>query len=424
VFYINLIVMTSRQNKKKIINDPVYGFIKIKFDLIYDLIEHPYFQRLRRIKQLGLTHFVYPGANHTRFQHALGAMHLMGQAIDVLRNKEVEITIEEEKAVTAAILLHDIGHGPFSHALENTIIEKFDHEQLSLLIMQQLNEEFNHELDLTITIFQNKYHKKFLYQLVSSQLDMDRLDYLKRDSFFTGVYEGVIGEDRIIKMLNVKNGQLVSEHKGIYSIERFLTARRLMYWQVYFHKTVIAAEKLLENLLLRAKHLTRNGKKIFTTSSLEFFLYSKEYNIGDPEYIKNVVSHFINLDDNDIITSAKVWTKNEDGILSMLSENLLNRKMNSVDIIDESQDTSHFENLKKKAITKYKISNPDDLKYFVCYEKISNHTYATSNENIGILKKDGKIQDLNEVSDMINLGGLTKITEKYFLCYPKELADF
>ena len=412
--------MSRNKNKKKIINDPIYGFIKIKHDILYDLIEHPYFQRLRRIKQLGLTNYVYPGATHTRFQHALGAMYLMEQAIDILRSKGVEITLEEEEAVAAAILLHDIGHGPFSHALENTIIEKLNHEELSELIINSLNNEFNGRLDLTLTIFQNRYPKKFLHELVSGQLDMDRLDYLKRDSFFTGVSEGVIGEDRIIKMLHVKNDQLVSEQKGIYSIERFLTARRLMYWQVYFHKTVIAAEKLLENLLLRVKHLAKENIKVFATPSLHFFLYEYNSNLKSETDKEKITQNFINLDDNDIITSAKEWANHDDKILSILSKNLLNRKLNTVAIFDKKPGEKVLSDLKKSVMTKYELKHPEEMNYFINSELISNHTYATSGENIRILMNDGSIKDLNEVSDIINLGGLTRITEKYFLCYPKE----
>ena len=412
--------MNRLKNKKKIINDPIYGFIKIKYDLIYDLIEHSYFQRLRRIKQLGLTNYVYPGANHTRFQHALGAMHLMEQAVEVIRSKGNDISIEEEQAVTAAILLHDIGHGPFSHALENTIIEKLNHEELSLLIMEALNEQFDNNLELTITIFKNNYHKKYLHELVSGQLDMDRLDYLKRDSFFTGVNEGVIGEDRIIKMLNIFNGQLVSEQKGIYSIERFLTARRLMYWQVYFHKTVIAAEQLLENLLLRAKDLAKQQIEVFATPSLHFFLYGCDFNLNDKNDSVKLIEHFINLDDNDIITSAKEWAKHDDFILSQLSQNLLNRKLSHVEITD-TRNPENMGKIKELVLQKYKLKNDTDLKYFINSEIISNHTYAPSEENIRILMNNRSIKDLNEVSDIINLGGLTKLTEKYFICYPKDI---
>jgi uncharacterized protein len=416
--------MQRIKNKKKIINDPVYGFIEIKFDLIYDLIEHPYFQRLRRIKQLGLTHYVYPGANHTRFQHALGAMHLMGQAIEVIKNKGAQISPEEELAVTAAILLHDVGHGPFSHALEHTIIEKASHEKMSLYIMEELDEEFEGQLQDTITIFKGLYPKKFLHELVSGQLDMDRLDYLKRDSFFTGVYEGVIGEDRIIKMLNVVGDKLVSEHKGIYSVERFLTARRLMYWQVYFHKAVIASEKLLENLLLRAKDLAKLGEKLFATPDLHYFLYHYDYDMGYKPDRSKVIDHFIKLDDSDIITSAKAWSCHKDPILSLLSKNLLNRRLGNVHIYEKGDIAATDDEIYDKTIKKYKLNSHEELKYFINKEKISNHTYATSAENIRVLMNNGQLKDLNEVSDVINLGGLTQITEKYFICYPKDLSEY
>ncbi len=296
----------SSTNKLKIINDPVYGFIKIPYDIIFDLIEHPLFQRLRRIRQLGLTHFVYPGANHTRFQHAVGAMHLMGQSIEVIRSKGHEITDTEARAVTIAILLHDIGHGPFSHSLEHSLIKDTSHEAISLMFMEQLNELFHGELDLAMKIFKNEYHKKFLHQLVSSQLDMDRLDYLKRDSFFTGVTEGVIGSDRIIKMLNVLDDQLVVDEKGIYSIEKFLIARRLMYWQVYLHRTVVSSEQLLLMLLKRAQVLPSEGEPLFATPALAYFLEDAPGKF-DPANRKVFLDHFAALDDVDILTSAKVW---------------------------------------------------------------------------------------------------------------------
>lgn len=412
--------MNRAKNKKKIINDPVYGFINIKFDLIYDLIEHPYFQRLRRIKQLGLTNYVYPGATHTRFQHALGAMHLMSQAIELLRSKGNQISLEEELAVSAAILLHDIGHGPFSHALENTIIEGVDHETLSLMIMEDLNTLFKGELDATITIYKNQYEKKYLHELVSGQLDMDRLDYLKRDSFFTGVYEGVIGEDRIIKMLNLHNGQLVSEHKGIYSLERFLTARRLMYWQVYFHKAVIASEKLLENLLLRAKDLARQGEDLFATPAFRFFLYNSGFDMDDQKTRQVVLQNFLQLDDTDIFTSAKAWANHDDKILSVLSKNMLNRKLGNVEIFDHGKSVD-IRKLEDDTMEKFDLTNRDMLKYFINKEHITNHTYDTDTENIRVLMNNGMVQDLNMVSDVINLSGLTKLTEKYFVCYPKEI---
>ncbi|MBL7899574.1 MAG: HD domain-containing protein, partial [Crocinitomicaceae bacterium] len=302
---------TTSHNKRKIINDPVHGFITIPHELIYDIIEHPYFQRLRRIKQLGLSHLVYPGANHTRFHHALGAMHLMVKAIDVLRNKGVDITDEERLGAIAAILLHDVGHGPFSHTLEHSLLEKVHHEEMSLLFMEELNKQFNGQLTLAIEIFSNRYSKKFLHQLVSGQLDMDRLDYLQRDSYFTGVEEGVIGSERIIKMLDVVNGNLVVEEKGIYSIENFIGARRIMYWQVYMHKTVVASEYMLTSILRRAKFLYQQGKDLFASPSLKVFLQN-EITLNDFQKSPEQLRHFSMIDDNDIITSIKVWQTEED----------------------------------------------------------------------------------------------------------------
>src|SRR5512133_382460 len=334
--------MHSARNKKKIINDPVHGFINIPFDIILDLIEHPYFQRLQRIRQLGLTSMVYPGATHSRFQHALGAIHLMGQAISNIQSKGHEITEEEAEAVTIAILLHDIGHGPFSHTLEETIAEGIHHEILSGLFMEELDREFQGGLRMAIRIFRNEYPKKFLHQLVSSQLDMDRLDYLRRDSFFTGVTEGVIGSDRIIKMLNVVNDNLVVEAKGIYSIEKFLIARRLMYWQVYLHKTVLSAEKLMLMILKRAKELAGAKQNLFCTPSLAWFLYEfpsgLSVNRMDPEIRTQLVSQFAQLDDNDIMASAKVWASHPDKLLSILCSKLVDRNLNRIKMQNEPLD--------------------------------------------------------------------------------------
>ncbi len=321
-------------NKRKIINDPVHGFLTIPSDFIFDLIEHPYFQRLRRISQLGMTSYVYPGATHTRFQHTIGALYLMTQAIESLCFKNINITPEEENAVYNAILLHDIGHGPFSHALEESLIKGISHEQISKILMDKLNQEFEGKLNIAIEIFNNKYHKKFLHQLVSGQLDMDRLDYIKRDSFYTGVTEGTIGIDRIIKMLNVSHGSLVVEKKGIYSIEKFLIARRFMYWQVYFHKTVIAAEYLLVNILIRAKEVAKTDKNLFSTPALAYFMFNNINASNLEENLSEIVKHFNDLDDSDILASAKEWSNHEDFILSALSSNLINRKLNKVLILD------------------------------------------------------------------------------------------
>ena len=409
-------------NKRKIINDPVLGFISFPFELLYDLAEHPYVPRLRRIKQLGLTNYVYPGTNHTRFQHALGACYLMGSAIQVIRSKGHDITEEEAEAVMVAILLHDAGHGPFSHALENSIISNIQHEELSLLFMEVLNAEFHGKLELAIKIFRDDYHKRFLHQLVSSQLDMDRLDYLRRDSFFSGVTEGVIGSDRIIKMLNVKDDQLVIDIKGIYSIEKFLIARRLMYWQVYFHKTVIAAESLLVTILQRAKELSMAGSKLFATPALAHFLYhdvtGKDFLLAGRDQL---IDLFSKLDDNDVIASAKVWCDSEDRILSLLCRNLINRRLFRIEMRREKFDKSEVAVLREKIASQYGIG-VDDTRFFLVSGEISNHAYNYLDERIQIMHKDGKTVDITEASDMFNASVFSGNITKHFLCYPKELA--
>ncbi|HEY8928811.1 MAG TPA: HD domain-containing protein [Mucilaginibacter sp.] len=406
-------------NKKKIINDPVYGFISIPTELIFDLIEHPYFQRLRYIKQVGMTHLVYPGALHTRFHHALGAMHLMSMAIETLRNKDHEISAEEEEAVTIAILLHDIGHGPFSHALEETIVEHISHEDISTMIMQRLNKQFDGRLDMAIQIFENKYPRRFLHQLVSSQLDMDRMDYLNRDSFFTGVSEGVISSDRIIKMLNVKDDEIVVEEKGIYSIEKFLIARRLMYWQVYLHKTVIAAEQLLVKILKRSRELALTGQEMFTTPALSKFLkkpVSREEFMTEDHYLET----FAGLDDTDIMAAVKVWATHDDFVLSKLCRDLVQRKLYKVDITNEAPDPELVDKLTKKAMKKYGISE-HEASYFVFTETIRNKAYRSGDGNICILMKNGSIKDITAASDNSNLEALAKTVEKHVLCYKKKL---
>lgn len=410
-------------NKRKIFNDPVYGFINIPYPILYDLIEHPYFQRLRRIQQLGFTNFVYPGANHTRFQHALGAMHLMEQAIAILRSKGQYITEEESEAVLIAILLHDIGHGPFSHALEKTIIPDISHEILSRMFMEEINHQLNGKLDLAIEIFSNKYPKKFLYQLVSSQLDMDRLDYLRRDSFFTGVNEGTIGSDRIIKMLTIANDELVIEEKGIYSIEKFLVARRLMYWQVYLHKTVISAENLLVKTLQRVKDLSVSGVEVFTTPALRFFLYPQndikqlvKSNITDAQ--KLLLDQFASLDDNDIMVSAKIWANHSDKALSTLAQNLVTRKLYRIEVQNEPFSQEFLEQISDKTI-QYMGIDATISSYFVFCGEISNNTYQTGDDQIKILLKSGKIVDITEASDMFDQRVLSRTIRKYFLCYPK-----
>jgi uncharacterized protein len=414
-------------NKRKIFNDPVYGFINIPYPILYDLIEHPYFQRLRRIQQLGLTNYVYPGANHTRFQHVLGAMHLMDQAISTLRSKGQYISDEEAEAVMITILLHDIGHGPFSHALENSIIPDVNHETLSLLFMKELNRQFQGQLDLAIRIFTNEYHKKFLYQLVSGQLDMDRMDYLRRDSFFTGVTEGTIGSDRIIKMLTIENDELVVEEKGIYSIEKFLVARRLMYWQVYLHKTVISAENLLVKTLQKVKEITAAGIELPSAPSLQYFLHPKKdikamLSNGSQEEITELLEHFSNLEDSDIIVSAKFWVNASDRTLATLSRNLITRKLYKIELQNSPFAKEHIDTYSKKALDTMDIS-PSDTKYFVFTGEISNSTYQTGEDQIKILLKNGKTVDITEASDMFDQRRLSETVIKYYLCYPKNMAN-
>ncbi|MGV3509403.1 MAG: HD domain-containing protein [Sphingobacteriaceae bacterium] len=406
-------------NKKKIINDPVYGFISVPSELIFDLIAHPYFQRLRNIKQLGMTHLVYPGAIHTRFHHALGAMHLMGMAIETLKTKGHEITAAEEEAVTIAILLHDIGHGPYSHALEHTIVEGISHEHISSLLMDNLNREFDNRLELAMDIFNNKYHKTFLHQLVSGQMDIDRLDYLNRDSFFTGVSEGIIGFDRIIKMLDVANGQLAIEVKGIYSVEKFLIARRLMYWQVYLHKTVVAAEQMLVKILDRAKQLAGKGKQLFATPNFSYFL-NNSISINDFKKNPKNLECFTLLDDYDIFTSVKVWASDDDFILSTLCKNLLSRNLYHAEITNEAPDNELRKQLETKAINKYPIDT-EEVSYFVFTDTIKNNAYKVGAENINILMKDGSVKDITVASDNSNLEALSITVEKHILCYFKDL---
>ena len=406
-------------NKKKIINDPVYGFISIPTELIFDLIEHPYFQRLRYIKQLGMTHLVYPGALHTRFHHALGAMHLMGLAIETLRNKGHVITDEEEEAVTIAILLHDIGHGPFSHALEQTIVEGISHEDISSLLMNKLNGQFNGRLSMAIDIFKGTYPKRFLHELVSGQLDMDRMDYLNRDSFFTGVSEGVISFDRIIKMLNVVDDHIAVEEKGIYSIEKFLIARRLMYWQVYLHKTVIAAEQLLAKILKRSRELALSSKTLFATPALNHFLANK---ISKDDFINkdHHIEIFASLDDTDIMASVKVWTNCSDPILARLCQMLMQRNLYHVDITNKPADKQLINELTANAQSKYLVTK-EQANYFVFADTIKNNAYRPGDGSIRILMKDGTIQDITLASDNSNLEALAKTVKKYILCYTKDL---
>ncbi|MBS1525508.1 MAG: HD domain-containing protein [Bacteroidetes bacterium] len=406
-------------NKKKIINDPVYGFISVRNDLVFDLIEHPYFQRLRYIRQLGMTHLVYPGALHTRFHHALGAMHLMALAIETLRGKGHRITDEEEEAVTVAILLHDIGHGPFSHALERTIVEGVSHEDISHLLMGSLNAQFGGRLSVAIDVFNGTYHKRFLHELVSGQLDMDRMDYLNRDSFFTGVSEGVISFDRIIKMLNVVDDHIAVEEKGIYSIEKFLIARRLMYWQVYLHKTVIAAEQLLANILRRARELALEGQLLFATPALKHFL-EKPISKSSFETDDSHLEVFAQLDDTDIMASIKVWEQSSDFVLSRLCKMLMQRNLYHVDITNEPPDEKQLAKLRSKAVKAYPITT-DEAGCFVFADTITNNAYRQGDGSIRILMKNGTVQDITTASDNSNLKVLAQTVKKYIVCYTKDL---
>ncbi|TAH43336.1 MAG: HD domain-containing protein [Bacteroidetes bacterium] len=406
-----------KSTRLKIINDPLYGFITIPFELVFKLIEHPYFQRLRRIRQLGMTHLVYPGAHHTRFHHALGAMHLMGAAIEVLRSKGHTISVEEAEAVSIAILLHDIGHGPFSHALEDSIVPGIKHEELSKLFMDRLNEEFGGALTLAITIFQNEYPKRFLHQLVSSQLDMDRLDYLGRDSFFTGVSEGVISHERIIKMLEVHDDKLAIEEKGIYSIEKFIVARRLMYWQVYLHKTVVSAEWMLINILRRAREIARIDDSLFATPSLRVFLL-KDYNISDFKKSPDLLESFARLDDSDITTSVKLWSDSGDSVLSYLSKGMMNRKLYKILLSKDAIPQQTQEKIKKEIMERLGIEE-SDLGYYLMTGEIVNNAYNTSIDKINILRKDGTVLDISEAADTLNIRELSAPVLKHFICYPK-----
>ena len=402
--------------KQKIINDPVYGFINIPGGLIFKLIEHPYFQRLRRIKQLGLTYLVYPGAAHTRFQHSIGSMHLVNLAIDVIRSKGHKITEDEAEATRIAILLHDIGHGPFSHALENCIIPDLHHEKLSLWFMDELNKEFNSELSLAISIFKNQYHKKFLHQLVAGQLDMDRLDYLRRDSFFTGVTEGVVGSQRIIKMLQVVDDNLVVEAKGIYSIEKFLIARRLMYWQVYLHKTVLVGELLLSHFLKRLKYLYKE-KGIKTGNVYLDFLF-EDNNMSDKELI---IKNFSMLDDYDIMSLIKQNINSQDGVIAGLASSLINRKLPRIRLSKEEIDYDFLNKIKQQFMKKYNFS-AEETDYFVYSGEISNNAYDREDERINILFGE-KLVDITEASDILNISVLGKIVKKNYICAPKYIMN-
>jgi len=404
---------------QKILNDPVYGFITIPSELIFAIIDHPFFQRLRRIKQLGLTDFVYPGALHTRFHHALGAMHLMNITLDNLRIKGTEISDQEYEAALISILLHDIGHGPFSHALEYGLLKGIPHEELSLLTIELLNQEFSGRLDLVLRIFKNQYERKFFHQLVSSQLDIDRLDYLQRDCFFTGVSEGTIGADRIIKMMDVKNDQIVIEEKGIYSIENFLSARRLMYWQVYLHKTTVSAEKMLINLILRAKDLRQSGTKFYLTESFDFFL-TQNLTIQDFKENPHLLKLFLEMDDFDIWGAIKLWKNHPDYILRNISNMFLTRNLFKINLVSEPFTAAEITESRLK--TKQKLQIPEaDMAYFFSSGKVSNYGYLTT-DRINILTKKGEVIDVAIAADLPNIQVMSKIVEKHYICKAKSLT--
>nr|WP_314864864.1 HD domain-containing protein [uncultured Flavobacterium sp.] len=408
----------SQINKLKIFNDPIYGFITIPNALIYDLIQHPYFQRLRRISQMGLSYLVYPGANHTRFHHALGCMHLMQKAVDVLRFKGVSVSEEEENALYIAILLHDIGHGPFSHAMEKSIVEDVHHEAISLLFMNQLNEQFNGQLSLAIQVFKGEYHRKFMLQLISSQLDMDRMDYLKRDSFYSGVAEGNVNSERLIQMMNVVDDVLVIEEKGIYSVEKFLMSRRLMYWQAYLHKTSLVAELILTKVLKRAKELTLKGVQLPCSEPLLFFMQNR---IALENFDANTLDLFSQLDDFDIISALKSWQRQDDFILSSLSKMIINRDLPKIKVVTDKLLLEEIIPLQERFAAENNIS-VSDTAYFIFKGKIKNQAYSKEAEPIRILKKDRTIEDVIEASDQLNLKSLSKLVTKYYICFPKQLV--
>jgi len=410
--------MSETLKSHKILNDPVYGFITVPSELIFTIIDHPYFQRLRRIKQLGLTDFVYPGALHTRFHHAIGAMHLMSITLDNLRNKGNEISDEEYEAALIAILLHDIGHGPFSHALEFSLLKNIPHEALSLLVIDLLNKQLNGQLDLALRIFKNQYERKFFHQLVSSQLDIDRLDYLQRDCYFTGVSEGTIGADRIIKMMAIKEDQLVVEEKGLYSIENFLSARRLMYWQVYLHKTTVSAEKMLINLISRAKDVQQRGRNLFASEAFLFFLQN-DVTLEDFKKSEVLIKTFLELDDYDIWGAIKLWKKEPDYILRNISQMFLSRNLFKINLSNEAFTKEELEAMMNK--TQKRLQIPiEDLKYFFSHGSISNNAYVAQ-ERIHILTKKGEIIDVAQAADLPNIKAMSKIVKKHYACRAKNL---
>lgn len=411
--------MNQSSKKNKIINDPVYGFISINDPLILAIIDHPWFQRLRRIKQLGLTSFVYPGALHTRFHHAIGAMHLMNECIEVLCDKGFSISSDEKRAAMLAILLHDIGHGPFSHALEGVLIENVHHEDLSLLFISRLNEAFKGELSLAMKIFSDDYPRNFLHKLVSGQLDMDRLDYLRRDSFFTGVTEGMINSDRIISMLSLVNDEPVVESKGIYSVEKFVMARRLMYWQVYLHKTVISAERLLVSVIKRAKELLKKGTDVFCVPALSPFLKG-EISAHDIYNRPDALNAFSMLDDDDVFASVKAWQNHPDAILAFLASSLVNRRLFKTEIMKTPPDQRYLATLEKNLYHKFPFAK-ENPQYLLDSGLLSINAYAAGETGIKILYRSGELLDLAVAADQLNISVLSSPVEKYYLCYPKEL---
>lgn len=406
-------------NKLKILNDPIYGFITITNPLIYDLIQHPYFQRLRRISQMGMSYLVYPGAHHTRFHHALGCMHIMQKTIQVLKFKGTDISPEEETALNIAILLHDIGHGPFSHAMEHSIAEDVHHEAISLLFMNKLNEIFEGKLTLAIQIFKGEYHRHFMLQLISSQLDMDRMDYLKRDSFYSGVAEGNINSERLIQMFDVQDDMLVIEEKGIYSVEKFLVARRLMYWQAYLHKTSVAAELIMTKILKRAKELTQQGVHLPASEPLQYFMQNK---VTLDDFSDDVLTQFSYLDDFDIVSAIKSWQFNDDYVLSELSKMIINRDLLKIRMRAEKVGRDEVSNMIKRFVELTGLTEKE-AEYFVFKGKIKNQAYNKTGEPIHILKKDRTIEDVVEASDQLNLKALSKPVTKYYLCFPKVLLE-
>ena len=407
----------KEMNEHKIINDPVFGFIKIRRGLLYDIVQHPLFQRLNRINQLGLASVVYPGARHTRFQHSLGAFHLMAEAVKSLTEKGVYIFDSEAEAVQAAILMHDIGHGPFSHVLENTLIHGISHEDISLMMMEQINRDLHGQLNLAISIFKDEYPNKIFHQLISSQLDMDRLDYLRRDSFYTGVTEGTIGSARIIKMLNVADDRLVVEAKGIYSIENFLTTRRLMYWQVYLHKTAVGYEKVLVNALMRAKQLVKEGREIFATPALAYFLYN-DVDKAWFEQHDEALRMYSELDDSDIWSALKVWKHSDDIVLATLAEDMLDRHLFKVEVSEEKPSDERLNEIVQRIGNKMNISK-NDTKYMMTLTEIGKDMYNPEDDSIGILYKDGTVKDIAEASEILNVQLLSKKIRKYYLCYQR-----